>query len=131
MSERPGTGAGRARRSRLSRSGEFDRVYRHGRSQASRYLVLYSFPRGEDGEPRLGLSVSRKVGGAVQRNRIKRLLREAFAARAGELAPGHDIVLVARPDVSELAERRGLEGVSEALGELVERAGLSGAGAES
>src|SRR5919206_3068510 len=68
-----------ARRRRLSRSAEFDRVYREGRSHAGRHLVLYSFPR-EDAEepPRLGLSVGRKVGGAVERNKVKRLLREAF-----------------------------------------------------
>ena len=53
-------------RSRLSRSADFDRVFRHGRSHAGRELVLYVFPRAEeDGPPRLGLSVSRKVGGVV------------------------------------------------------------------
>ena len=72
----------RRKRGRLSRSGDFDRVYRDGRSHANRYLVLYSFPRpaddGDDEEPRLGISVSRKVGGAVERNAVKRALREAF-----------------------------------------------------
>ena len=72
--------ARRTRRGRLSRAAEFERVYRQGRSQGNRYLVLYSFPRGGEEAPRLGVSVSRKVGGAVERNRVKRLLREAFAA---------------------------------------------------
>jgi ribonuclease P protein component len=67
--------ARRTRRGRLSRAAEFERVYRQGRSQGNRYLVLYSFPRGGDEAPRLGVSVSRKVGGAVDRNRVKRLLR--------------------------------------------------------
>ena len=77
-----------------------------------------------DGEPRLGLSVSRKVGGAVDRNRVKRLLREAFA-RGGRLPADHDFVIVARPDARELAEREGLDGVRGALDEL-RRAGADG-----
>jgi ribonuclease P protein component len=117
--------ARRAKRGRLSRSAEFERVYRQGRSHANRYLVLYAFPRGGDDDPRLGLSVSRKVGGAVERNKVKRLLREAFADRAAELAGGHDLVVVARPDVRELAEREGLAGVRSALDELVGKAGLT------
>jgi ribonuclease P protein component len=107
--------------SRLSRSSEFERVYRHGRSTANRHLVLYAFPNPASDEPRLGLSVSRKVGGAVARNRIKRLLREAFARETGSLARGHDVVVVARPDASDLAEREGLAGIEAALSELIEK----------
>jgi ribonuclease P protein component len=117
--------AGRGKRGRLSRSADFERVYRQGRSHANRWLVLYAFPRAPEGEPRLGLSVSRKVGGAVDRNRVKRLLREAFSRRAEALADGQDVVLVARPDLKDLAEREGADGVARALDELVEKAGLA------
>jgi ribonuclease P protein component len=112
------------RSSRLSRSAEFERVYRQGRSTANRHLVLYAFPTDSTARPRLGLSVSRKVGGAVERNRVKRLLREAFARTEPELRPGQDVVLVARPAARELAEREGLEGVDASLGELVAKGGL-------
>jgi ribonuclease P protein component len=86
--------------------------------------VLYSFPNESTDRPRLGLSVSRKVGGAVERNHVKRLLREAFDGVEGELDGGHDVVVVARPEARELAEREGLAGIGGALGELIGRAGL-------
>ncbi len=117
------------RRGRLSRSAEFERVYRQGRSTGNRHFVLHVFPRASDAPardeesgPRVGLSVSRKVGGAVERNRVKRLLREAFAAEADRLPPELDLVVVARPEARELAEREGLAGVRGAVGELLEKA---------
>ena len=128
MNDRP-TGGRTPKRRRLSRSAEFERVYRQGRSKANRFLVLYSFPRGDeeptdrdpaDG-PRLGLSVSRRVGGAVDRTRVKRVLREAFWAEAERLPPGADYVVVARPDSRELAEREGMPGIRTALAELVDQ----------
>jgi ribonuclease P protein component len=111
-------------RGRLSRSAEFERVYRQGRSTANRHLVLYTFPNPSAQRPRLGLSVSRKVGGAVERNRVKRLLREAFAQAEAGLRAGQDLVVVARPSAAELVEREGLSGVEESLTELIVKAGL-------
>ncbi len=115
----------RTKRGRLSRSAEFERVYRQGRSHGSRHFVLHAFPRERpEGEgPRLGVSVSRKVGGAVDRNRVKRLLREAFRAEAPRLPDDVDVVIVARPDALELVEREGLAGVQAAIAELVGRLG--------
>jgi ribonuclease P protein component len=116
------------RRRRLSRSAEFERVYRQGRSKGNRFLVLYAFAHTEGDErpdgPRLGLSVSRRVGGAVDRNRVKRVLREAFWAESERLPVTADYVVVARPDARELAEREGTAGMRGALSELV--AGLGG-----
>jgi ribonuclease P protein component len=111
-------------RGRLSRSAEFERVYRQGRSTANRHLVLYAFPNATTERPRLGLSVSRKVGGAVERNRVKRLLREAFARNEEGLRAGQDVVVVARPSAAELVERDGLQGIDEALSELIAKAGI-------
>ncbi len=123
----------RPQRKRLSRSAEFERVYRQGKSHGNRHLVVHAFPRGAgpagatesvgaDAEgPRLGLSVSKRVGNAVERNLVKRLVREAFAAEADRVGPEQDIVVVARPPALELAQRDGLPGVSAALGELLDK----------
>ena len=89
--------------------------------------MVYAFPRseGDDSEPRLGVSVGRKLGGAVERNRMKRLLREAFWAGAEDLRDGHDFVIVARPAAGELA-REGAEQTIEAeLREVLTAAGLA------
>jgi ribonuclease P protein component len=110
-----------SRRRRLSRSGEFDRVYRDGSSHATRYLVLYTFPRKDEEreDVRLGVSVSRKVGGAVERNKVKRVLREAFWELSEQLPPRHDFVIVARADLKDLVEREGMPGVKANLEEAL------------
>jgi ribonuclease P protein component len=126
---RRGTARARPGRARLSRSGDFDRVFRHGRSHASRELVLHVFPRQAGSPRRLGLSVSRKVGGAVERNRVKRLLREAFALESETLPDGTDAVIVARREARALAEREGLAGIRRVLGGLIGQAAAAGASA--
>lgn len=111
------------RRQRLSRSRDFDAVYRHGRSTSTRYLTVHWFPRpdDDDGPARLGLAVPRAVGSAVARNRVKRQLREAWGAAAVGHT-GRDYVLVARQGLAEAADARGgewlVEQVREALAKV-------------
>ena len=111
------------RRSRLSRSRDFDAVYRQGRSVSTRFLVLYSFPRG-DGSPdaRLGLAVPKTIGGAVERNRIKRRLRAAWSELSGELESGRDYVLIARPGLAQALESHGFDWLRERVGEVARKA---------
>lgn len=111
------------RRYRLSRSRDFDTVYRHGRSVSTRFLTLYWFPREEDGdEPRLGVAVPKSGGSAVVRNRLKRQLREAWRERLEAVRPGCDYVLVARPGLAESVESRGAEWLGERIDEALGKA---------
>ena len=102
-------------------------MFREGRSHTSRHLVVYAFPREESDEsdPRLGVSVGRKLGGAVERNRMKRLLREAFWSSAEDLRDGHDFVIVARPAAGELARQGGEQAIEAELREVLGAAGLA------
>jgi ribonuclease P protein component len=113
------------RRYRLTRSHDFDAVYRRGRSVSTRFLVLYWFPREDAGEdPRLGLAVPKRVGSAVVRNRVKRGLRELWRSRleSESIPAGQDYVLVVRPGLAEAAEARGLVWVGERLDEVLGKA---------
>ena len=83
---------------RLKTPAEFDRCYKRKRSASNEVLIIYACENGLN-HPRLGCSVSRKVGGAVVRNRFKRLFREAFRLTQHELPPGVDLVLIPRPGV--------------------------------
>ena len=116
----PRYGSGSPRRRRLSRSGDFKRVYREGSSKATRYLVLYRFNRADEdsGEARLGVSVSKKLGDAVTRNRIKRVLKEAFWSSMDQDSAEQDFVLVARASIGPLIEDQGLEGAIECVEEV-------------
>ena len=92
---------------RVKRGEDFDRAYAARRRRDFGGIVVYACPNGLP-VTRLGLSVSRKVGSAVVRNRVKRLLREAFRTSAAALPPGLDLVVVARPhqgwDLTRYAE---------------------------
>jgi ribonuclease P protein component len=107
------------RANRLSRSRDFDAVYRHGRSASSRFLVLHWFPQAEPAEPRFGFSVPKSVGGAVERNRIKRQLREVWRQRLAEVPPGNDYVLIVRSGLSEAVAAQGFEWLGERVDEVL------------
>jgi len=110
------------RRNRLSRSRDFDAVYRQGRSVSTRYFTLHWFPREDDadGEPRLGLAVPKAVSSnAVVRNRVKRQLRATWEELHERIRPGRDYVLVARPGLAEPAGSRGHEWLVEQMAEVL------------
>lgn len=111
------------RRNRLSRSRDFDDVYRRGRSVSTRFLTLYWFTRDETvGEPRLGLAVPREVGNAVVRNRIKRQLRELFAERLERVPATNDYVIKVRSGLPEAVDANGFEWLGDRLDEVLGKA---------
>ena len=111
------------RRHRLSRSRDFDAVYRHGRSVSTRFLVLYWFARVDDGEEsRLGIAVPKQLGGSVVRNRIKRQLRESWRALLDPGPGGNHYVLIARPGLPAAGAARGFEWLKERVDEVLQKA---------
>lgn len=113
------------RRHRLSRSRDFDAVYRHGRSVSTRFLVLYWFPRDDDGESRLGIAVPKGSGSAVDRNRVKRRLREVWRGRLDRVPAGRDYVLIARPALGEALQIHDADWVGERLDEVLGKASVA------
>ena len=97
-------------------AADFARVYDRRASASDNLLLVYACGN-ELGHPRLGLSVSRKVGGAVRRNRWKRLLREAFRLSREQLPVGIDLVVIPRP-----AAEPQLQPLMESLVRLAQRA---------
>lgn len=79
----------------LKRNIEFRKIYQSGSSAADRYLVIYKLKSISD-EPCIGFSISKKVGNAVKRNRIKRKLREICRLNLEKFPKGHNFVIIAR-----------------------------------
>lgn len=106
-------GGRRAGRS-LTRGEEFRTVYAAGRRLAFSVATIYVLPRPSS-EARLGVSVGRKIGGAVQRNRLRRRIREAFGRVRPRLWQGVDIVIVPRPSAADVPFSRLVSSISAAL----------------
>ena len=102
---------------------EFARVYRRGKYLSGRYVVVH-YMKKKKPDIRVGVSCSRKVKGAVRRNRRKRLLREAYRALETQLNPGYDLILIARnweDDVKCAAVTADMEKLFRRVGLIPER----------
>ena len=110
------------RKNRLRANSDFQRVRRKGRTSVHPLLVISVFPNGLD-HSRFGFAVGRRIGKAVQRNCVKRRMREAVRVRVqqGKIAAGWDIVFIARRPVRDAPFHQ----VDEAIGLLLCRAGLT------
>jgi len=109
-----------ARELRLRRGSDIDRVRSRGRSWSSKLLVLAMLPN-DLGHNRYGFAVGKRVGGSVERNRAKRLMREAIRAVHPQLQQGYDILLIAR---NSFRDETTLHEVAEQLDKLIHRAGI-------
>lgn len=84
---------------RLKKNNEFQKVYKRGNSFANHLLVVYVLKHPDDPIRRVGFSVSKKMGKAVQRNRIKRLLREAYRLNQHLMKDGVDLIVIPRQNL--------------------------------
>jgi len=108
------------RKFRLTRSTDFQRVRRLGKSYAHPLIVLIALPNELDHQSRIGIAAGRSVGNAVRRNRAKRLLRAAMQSYLSSLMSGWDLVLIARRPLAEVKYQQ----AQNALESLLHRAGL-------
>jgi ribonuclease P protein component len=105
---------------RLRPSALFSKIYKEGGSVATSELILFSLARGDQRQTRVGFSISKKVGNAVTRNKIRRRLRNIVETKADRLKDGHLLVFVGRPRAAESS----FEGLEKAAASLLDRANL-------
>lgn len=87
---------------RIKKNTEFQLVFKHGKSVANRQFVIYILKKNDQQHFRIGLSVSKKIGNAVVRNRVKRLIRETFKELKDELPVQYDFVVIARKPTADM-----------------------------
>ncbi|PYI52383.1 ribonuclease P protein component [Paenibacillus flagellatus] len=87
---------------RLTRREDFNKVYRYGKSAANQQYVVYCLPNPRIERFRMGISVSKKLGGAVVRNRIRRVLKEIARLNEAKIRSHYDFVVIARKPVTEM-----------------------------
>lgn len=87
---------------RLRESEDFQKVFQKGKSVANRQFVVYLLPKEEEGQLRIGVSVSKKIGKAVVRNRVKRLIREAIRHMLPQITWTGDLIIIARAPLAEM-----------------------------
>jgi len=87
---------------RIKKNEDFQTVFKRGKSIANRQFVIYMLQKPEQKEFRIGLSVSKKIGNAVTRNRIKRLIRQVFLEDKDKIAGGREYIIIARKPVADM-----------------------------
>ncbi|MCP8971212.1 ribonuclease P protein component [Ectobacillus ponti] len=108
------------KKNRVKKNDEFQAVFQRGKSQANRQFVLYQLDKPEQTHFRIGLSVSKKVGNAVVRNRIKRMIRQVFTELKDEIDSGKDFVIIARKPCAEMD----YEQIKQSLLHVLQRSGI-------
>lgn len=105
----------------LKKDSDFRKVYKHGKSFANKYLVIYILKNKSD-YSRVGISVSKKVGKAITRNRVRRLIKEAYRLNIDEkIKPGYDIVFIARVSSKDTT----FKDIDKSIKNLVKRTDIS------
>jgi ribonuclease P protein component len=125
MATKKPQGASLTREDRVRLRGEFERVRKNGAGARGRILALYECPNGSP-RRRLGIAVSKAVGNAVVRNRVKRLIREAFRTGRTTLAAGVDILVVARAPASDATFAQIARELSDLDAKIVQKGGAPG-----
>ena len=107
----------------ITKGRDFGAAFRHGKYASSLYFSIHAHPNGLD-HTRLGIQTSRRVGGAVVRNRLRRVIKESCRYMADELTGPYDIVIVVRPSAGQSYVELGFFGTSKELRVLFKRLGL-------